>query len=76
MAKTMTGMVVSTGMQQTIVVEVTRKVPHPIYRKLLKRSKKFKVDVNGKTVKIGNSVKIVEIKPMSKDKHFSLEGIL
>lgn len=76
MAKRMSGTVVSTSMLETIIVEVTRKVPHPLYKKLLKRSKKFKVALMGKTVKIGDKVVIVEIKPMSKDKHFSLEKII
>ena len=73
MAKVITGTVVSIKMQNTVVVEVTRKVPHPLYKKLLKHSKKFKADTNGQTVKVGDTVAIVEIKPMSKDKHFALE---
>ncbi len=76
MAKTMTGTVVSTGMQETVIVEVTRKVPHPFYQKLLKQSKKFKVAIDGKTVKVGDRVTIVETKPMSKQKHFLLEKVL
>lgn len=74
MAKHIIGTVVSTKMQNTIVVEVTRKVPHPLYKKLLKHSKKFKADTNGQTVKVGDTVSIIEIKPMSKDKHFALEN--
>ena len=72
----MTGTVVSTKMQNTIVVEVTRKVPHPLYKKLLKHSKKFKADTNGITAKVGDTVSIIEIKPMSKDKHFALEKLI
>jgi len=74
MAKRITGTVVSTKMQNTIVVEVTRKVPHPLYKKLLKQSKKFKADTNGQTAKIGDTVVITETKPISKDKHFILQN--
>lgn len=75
MAKTITGTVVSVAMQNTIVVEVTRRVPHPLYKKLLKRSSRFKADSAGQTVKKGDTVTIVETKPMSKDKHFKLQGV-
>lgn len=72
MAKTLNGTVVSTKMENTVVVEVSWKKPHPLYKKLLKRSKKYKVDSNGQTVNIGDRVAIVETKPMAKDKHFRL----
>ena len=72
MAKTLKGIIVSTKMQDTVVVEVSWKKPHPLYKKLLKRSKKFKVATNGQEVKIGDAVTIVETKPISKDKHFML----
>jgi small subunit ribosomal protein S17 len=74
MAKTLNGTVVSTKMQNTVVVEVSWKKPHPLYKKLLKRSKKFKVDSNGQTVNVGDKVTIVETKPIAKDKHFKLLG--
>lgn len=76
MAKTLTGKVISTKMQNTIVVEVSRLLPHPLYKKLLKRSKKYKVDTAGQTVEVGKRVKIVETLPMSKDKHFKLASVL
>lgn len=76
MAKRITGTVISTKMHNTIVVEVTRKVPHPFYKKLLKHSKKFKADSNGQTVKVGDVVVIVETKPISKDKHFVLQNMI
>lgn len=72
MAKILQGKVVSNKMQNTAVVEVIRTSPHPLYRKLLKRSKKFKVETKGATLTIGQIVKIVETKPVSKDKHFAL----
>ena len=73
--KALKGIVVSTKMQNPIVVEVTRRTPHPLYKKLMKRSKKYKVDSNNITAKVGDSVAIEEIKPLSKDKHFKLVKI-
>lgn len=74
--KILTGKVTSVKMQDTILVEVTRRVPHPLYKKLLKKSKQFKVDVKGQNaVEVGQTVKIVETKPISKTKHFKLLGV-
>jgi small subunit ribosomal protein S17 len=72
-AKILSGKVTSIKMQDTILVEVTRRVPHPLYKKLLKKSKRFNVDVKGQDVpEVGKTVKIVETKPISKTKHFKL----
>jgi small subunit ribosomal protein S17 len=76
MAKILTGKVVSTKMQNTILVEVTRFTPHKLYKKLLKRSTKFKVDPAGYEVKVGQEVKIEEIKPMSKSKYFKVAEVI
>ncbi|HEV2339571.1 MAG TPA: 30S ribosomal protein S17 [Patescibacteria group bacterium] len=70
MAKILQGKVVSANMQKTIVVEVTRKIAHPMYRKLMKRSKKFLVDSGSKQYAIGDTVSIVGMKPMAKKKFF------
>ena len=76
-AKILTGKVTSVKMQDTILVEVTRRVPHPLYRKLLKKSKQFKVDTKGtEGIEVGKTVKIVETKPMSKTKYFKVLEIL
>ncbi|HLD01524.1 MAG TPA: 30S ribosomal protein S17 [Patescibacteria group bacterium] len=72
MAKILSGTVVSTGMYNTVVVLVEWKKPHPLYRKLLKRSKKFKAETHGKEYKIGQKLQIVETKPVAKDKHFEV----
>lgn len=72
MAKTLTGTVVSNSMQNTIVVEIVRRTPHPLYKKLMKRSKKVKADTKGTKVEVGSRVIIAETKPISKDKHFVL----
>lgn len=76
MAKVLTGKVVSIKMQNTAVVEVSRRVPHPLYKKLLKKSKHFNVDLAGKTVQVGAEVKIVEIKPVSKTKYFAIKEVI
>ncbi len=72
MAKILTGKVISIKMQDTAVVEVTRRTPHKLYKKLLKRSKHYKVDTKEQAVVVGQTVKIVETIPMSKDKHFKV----
>jgi small subunit ribosomal protein S17 len=76
MAKILTGKVISVKMQDTAVVEVVRRVPHPLYKKLLKKSKNFKVDTKGQEVVVGDTVKIVETKQMSKEKFFKVLEIL
>lgn len=72
MSKVLVGKVVSLNMQGTVLVEVVRRTPHKLYKKLLKRSKKYKVDLNGFEPVVGNTVKIQETKPLAKDKHFKL----
>lgn len=74
--KTLIGTVVSTKMQGSIIIEVTRRTPHPKYRKLIKVSKKFVVDPAGKDVKTGDLVKVVETKPVAKNKFFKVEEIM
>ena len=76
MAKTLNGKVVSTGMQHTAIVEVSFKVPHKLYKKLLTRSKKYKVDTREVQVTVGDVVDIVETKPMSKDKYFKVAKVV
>ena len=72
MAKILTGKIVAKKMNNTVIVEVIRLRPHPLYKKLLKRSKKYKVDMGTSSVAIGQQVKIVETRPLSKDKHFKI----
>ncbi|HSX40501.1 MAG TPA: 30S ribosomal protein S17 [Candidatus Saccharimonadales bacterium] len=74
--KTFEGIVVSAKMQKTAVVEVTRKTPHPMYKKLLKKSKKHKADTGTFTVTVGNRVKITETKPTASTKHFKITEVL
>jgi small subunit ribosomal protein S17 len=70
--KTLTGVVVSDKMKDTIVVSVNRFEKHPKYGKYIKISKKYKADDKGNTKKIGEKVTIEETRPISKDKHFKV----
>lgn len=70
------GQVVSDKMVNTVAVSIERKVPHPKYGKLIKKTQKFMVDTNGIKALVGQTVKIEEIKPMSKRKNFKLIGVV
>jgi len=70
------GQVVSTKMQKTIVVEVRRRVPHPTYKRIItKRSKFMAHDEHGKAHE-GDMVRIVESRPLSKNKRWSLKEVI
>lgn len=68
--KVLSGTVVSNKMKDTVVVLVERYGKHPKYSKFIKRGKKFKAHDVGNTKAIGDKVKIIESRPISKDKHF------
>ena len=70
--KTFKATVVSTKMKDTIVVSVTRRVPHPLYKKLLKKTSKYKVSALQNSLSVGDVVQVVETRPISKDVHFKL----
>ncbi len=67
---TLKGVVVSDKMDKTIVVSVSRFVKHPLYGKFYKISKKYKAHDEENKYKTGDTVEIVESKPISKDKRF------
>lgn len=71
-ARTLSGVVVSDKMQDTIVVAVTRFVKHPKYHKFVKRLKRYQVHDAGNSKKIGDTVEIAECRPISKCKHFKV----
>ncbi|MGE9267610.1 MAG: 30S ribosomal protein S17 [Verrucomicrobiales bacterium] len=74
--KTRVGIVVSTSMEKTIVVEYTARVPHPRFKKIIKSSKKFYAhDENGEAA-VGDKVRIIETRPMSKTKRWKLVKVL
>ncbi|HEY0980328.1 MAG TPA: 30S ribosomal protein S17 [Candidatus Paceibacterota bacterium] len=70
--KILKGTVVSDKMDKTVVVAVTRFVKHPKYKKYLKITKKFKAHSEDNAAKKGDLVSIVEGRPISKDKRFSV----
>lgn len=70
--KTLKGVVTSDKMDKTVVVSVSRFVKHPLYGKFYKVSKKYKAHDEGNVYKIGDTVEIVETKPISKDKRFKV----
>ena len=70
------GIVTSTKMQKTIVVEVHRRVAHPVYKRIVTKRSKFKAhDEHGKAHE-GDMVRIVESRPLSKNKRWSLKEVI
>ena len=74
--KTLIGKVVSNKMRKTIVVAVESKITHPLYKKVVKRTKKFKVHDEKNECQIGDRVEIAETRPLSRDKYFRLLRII
>ena len=74
--KTRVGKVVSDKMDKTIVVAVKDSVQHPLYKKILKRTKKFKVHDENNEAGIGDKVKVMETRPLSKDKRWRVVEII
>lgn len=72
MAKKFKGIVVSTKMTNTVVVEVKRLLQHPLYKKTISRKKRYLVDSRNHKVKEGDIVEIIECRPISKKKHFTI----
>ena len=74
--QSMVGEVVSDAMQKTVVVQVTRKISHPVYKKYVKRFKKHLAHVESIQPKIGDTVKISSMRPMSKRKRWLVSEII
>lgn len=74
--KQKTGVVVSTKMDKTVAVQVERRLMHPIYGKFVKRSKKFFAHDEENTCKVGDVVRIMETRPLSKMKRWRLVEII
>ena len=74
--KTRTGKVVSDKMDKTIVVAVEDHVKHPLYKKIVKRTYKLKAHDENNECKIGDTVKVMETRPLSKDKRWRLVVIV
>ena len=74
--KTRVGKVVSNKMDKTIVVAVENHVKHPLYNKIVKRTYKLKAHDEENTCNIGDIVKVMETKPISKDKRWRLVELM
>ena len=74
--KTRTGKVISNKMEKTIVVAVQDNVKHPLYNKIVKRTYKLKAHDENNECGIGDTVKIMETRPLSKDKRWRLVEII
>ena len=74
--KTRTGKVVSDKMDKTIVVAVEDHVKHPLYKKIVKKTYKLKAHDENNDCRIGDTVKVMETRPLSKDKRWRLVEII
>jgi small subunit ribosomal protein S17 len=70
------GEVVSAKMQKTIVVQVSRRVPHPLYKRIITKHKKFYAHDEEGRAKVGDVVRIVECRPLSKLKRWQLSDVI
>lgn len=74
--KTRVGYVVSNKMDKTIVVSIEDNVMHPLYKKIIKRTVKFKAHDENNAANIGDKVEIMETRPISKDKRWRLVRVI
>ena len=74
--KTRTGKVVSDKMDKTIVVAIEDHVKHPLYKKIVKRTYKLKAHDENNECRIGDTVRVMETRPLSKDKRWRLVQII
>ena len=74
--KTMTGVVVSNKMDKTVVVKVERRFSHPVFKKVVKTTKKYKVHDEKNECLEGDFIRIQQTRPLSKEKRWRLLGII
>lgn len=74
--KTRVGKVVSDKMEKTVVVSIERRVEHPVYGKMVRRTTKLKAHDERNEAKTGDTVRIMETRPLSKDKRWRLVEII
>ncbi len=74
--KQVVGKVISDKMNKTIVVEIKKLIMHPLYKKFVRRTKKIKSHDEKNLCGIGDIVKVVETRPISKDKRYNLVEII
>ena len=74
--KTIVGVVTSDKMEKTVVVESNRLVKHPVYKKMLKRKTRYKAHDEKNQCKVGDTVVLIETRPLSKDKRWRVKEIV
>jgi len=74
--KTRVGVVVSDVMDKTVVVKTETSVKHPLYKKIVKKTTKFKAHDESNECKVGDKIKIMETRPISKDKRWRVVEII
>ena len=74
--KTQIGLVVSDKMQKTVVVEIVRRGRHPLYKKIIRQSRRFKAHDEQNDAHVGDTVRISETRPLSKDKRWRVVQVL
>jgi small subunit ribosomal protein S17 len=74
--KTQIGLVVSDKMQKTVVVEIVRRGRHPLYKKIIRHSRRFKAHDEQNDAHVGDKVLISETRPLSKDKRWRVVQVL
>lgn len=74
--KVLTGKVVSNKMEKTVVVAVETLVRHPLYQRIIRRTQKFKAHDENNSCRIGDKVKLMETRPLSKEKRWRVIEIL
>jgi len=74
--KTRVGRVVSDKMDKTVVVAISTKVRHPLYKKIISRTVKLKAHDEQNACGVGDTVEVMETRPLSKDKHFRVVRIV
>ena len=74
--KTRVGKVVSDKMDKTIVVAIADSVQHPLYKKIIKRTYKLKAHDENNECRVGDTVRVMETRPLSKDKRWRLVEII
>lgn len=74
--KTRVGLVVSDKMDKTIVVAIADRVAHPLYKKIVKKTYKLKAHDELNSAHVGDKVRVMETRPMSKEKHWRLVEVI
>ena len=76
MKQILEGKIIALKMNKTAVIEVTTRSPHPLYGKLIKKTKKFKADISDLSLEIGQKVKLTPSRPISKEKFYKILEVI